>query len=348
MRGIEQIYRKRHLRVSAKYQAEVGKAFDRVVERFVKKFGNNPIIRNDENFQFSTNRKLNVELTEMMKRFNSELFEITRSGIGASWEQAEEMNDELVRFYFSGLAEFRKKQAVMMARNTEGVESFINRKHNARKLSDRIWEKSSRLRDELEASLLIGVSEGKSAHEIALQTQQYLKNPDALYRRVRDAKGDLRLSNAAKKLNPGKGVYRSSYQNALRLTATEINMAYRTADHDRWQTQDFILGFNVQLSHQHPRYDICDALQGEYPKSFLFVGWHPRCFCHVVPIRMNKDDFIRKLNGEEVKAERITQLPEGMRNWLKSNEKAVLGKKNKPFFVLDNFKVTKNGLKGKY
>ena len=59
----------------------------------------------------------------------------------------------------------------------------------------------------------------------------YLRNPDKLFRRVRDKHGNLRLSKAAKAYHPGRGVYRSSYRNALRLTATENNMAYRTADH---------------------------------------------------------------------------------------------------------------------
>ena len=71
--------------------------------------------------------------------------------------------------------------------------------------------------------------------------RRYLRNPDKLFRRVRDKHGNLRLSKAAKAYHPGRGVYRSSYRNALRLTATENNMAYRTADHLRWQQQPFVV-----------------------------------------------------------------------------------------------------------
>ena len=38
-----------------------------------------------------------------------------------------------------------------------------------------------------------------------------------------------------------RGVYRSSYNNARRLAATETNIAYRTADHLRWQQMDFVI-----------------------------------------------------------------------------------------------------------
>ena len=119
--------------------------------------------------------------------------------------------------------------------------------------------------------------------------RQYLRNPDKLFRRVKDDQGMLRLSKAAKIYHPGQGVYRSSYKNALRLTATEGNLAYRTADHLRWQQLDFVVGIEIRLSNNHtlngvPFTDICDDLAGKYPKDFKFTGWHPFCRCNAIPI----------------------------------------------------------------
>ena len=51
--------------------------------------------------------------------------------------------------------------------------------------------------------------------------------------------------------HPGRGVYRSSYMNARRLAATETNIAYRTADHLRWQKMDFVVGIEIVLSDNH-------------------------------------------------------------------------------------------------
>ncbi|EJW89679.1 hypothetical protein EVA_22214, partial [gut metagenome] len=75
--------------------------------------------------------------------------------------------------------------------------------------------------------------------------------------------------NAAQ-FHPGRGVYRSSYMNARRLAATETNIAYRTADHLRWQDFDFVVGIRIVLSNNHTCLgsdgkphkftDICDEL----------------------------------------------------------------------------------------
>ena len=89
------------------------------------------------------------------------------------------------------------------------------------------------------------------------------------------------------------------------LAAIEINIAYRTADHERWQQLDFIVGIEVRLSNNHtclgkdgkphPFYDICDELKGKYPKDFKFTGWHPHCRCIATTIlktdaEMDADD----------------------------------------------------------
>ena len=107
---------------------------------------------------------------------------------------------------------------------------------------------------------------------MARDLKQYLKHPDKLFRRVRDERGILHFSKNAAAFHPGQGVYRSSYQNARRLAVTETNMAYRTADHERWQNLDFVVGIEIHLSSNHTckgrdgkpyRFeDICDQLQG--------------------------------------------------------------------------------------
>ena len=89
--------------------------------------------------------------------------------------------------------------------------------------------------------------------------RSFLKYPGKLFRRVRDEKDVLFLSKAAQEFHPGRGVYRSSYKNALRLTATETNMAYRSADSRRWQQIPFVIGIKIQCSKtNYPVTDICD------------------------------------------------------------------------------------------
>jgi hypothetical protein len=61
-------------------------------------------------------------------------------------------------------------------------------------------------------------------------------------------------------------------------------MAYRSADVARWEKLDFVTGYEVKLSNNHPEYDICDELAGKYPKTFVFKGWHPNCYDDVTEV----------------------------------------------------------------
>lgn len=89
---------------------------------------------------------------------------------------------------------------------------------------------------------------------------------------MRDKDGNLKLSQAAQKYHPGTGVYRSSYKNAMRVTRTEVNMAYQASDSERWTRSWWVKGIRVSLSNNHtspdskgrpaPLVDICDELAG--------------------------------------------------------------------------------------
>ena len=119
--------------------------------------------------------------------------------------------------------------------NKDAIDKYLNRKTYGLKLSDRVWRLQAGMLEQIEATLQLGILEGKSASDIANDLRMYLKEPNRLFRRVRDKQGELKLSKAAKAYHPGQGVYRSSYKNALRLARNEINKAYRLAQWERWQ-----------------------------------------------------------------------------------------------------------------
>ena len=206
--------------------------------------------------------------------------------------------------------------------------------------------------------------------------RQYLQHPDKLFRRVRDEHGLLKLSQAAKDFHPGRGVYRSSYMNARRLAATETNIAYRTADHLRWQKMDFVVGIEIVLSNNHtirlqpgektsdlpgqmradgtPKAnavrtltDICDTLAGRYPKDFKFTGWHPHCRCHAVTILKTEEEMARDtkriLDGRQPSADSanaVTDTPEAFKNWVEDNRDRIKHASSVPYFIRDNAKYT--------
>ena len=232
--------------------------------------------------------------------------------------------------------------------NLRAMNAFIARKEAGLGLSSRVWKLGEQFKAEMEMALETCIGRGMSAADIAREVKQYLVYPDKLFRRVRDEQGTLRLSKAAAAFHPGQGVYRSSYKNALRMTATENNMAYRSADHNRWNALPFVLGIMVSTSNNHPVEDICDDLAGRYPKEFTFIGWHPWCRCYAVAILADQkemDEYTKALmNGEDVSNWHFTgevkEMPEQWNEWMQANAERI-GKAHAngklPFFIRDNF-----------
>ena len=260
--------------------------------------------------------------------------------------------------------------------HASSLKAFLARKTQGLGLSDRVWRYTEAFKNEIELGLDLGIRSGKSAAAMTRDLRQYLQHPDKLFRRVRDEHGLLKLSQAAKEFHPGRGVYRSSYMNARRLAATETNIAYRTADHLRWQKMDFVVGIEIVLSNNHtirlqpgekasdlpgqmradgtPKAnavrtltDICDTLAGRYPKDFKFTGWHPHCRCRAVTILKTEEEMARDsqriLDGKQPSkdsANAVTDTPEAFKNWVENNRDRIASGHSLPYFVRDNAKYT--------
>ena len=237
-------------------------------------------------------------------------------------------------------------------------KAFLGRKEKGLGLSDRVWRYTTEFKNEIELGLDVGIRNGSDAAKMARELNTFLQNPDKLFRRVRDEHGMLKLSKAAKGFHPGQGVYRSSYKNARRLAATETNMAYRTADYERWQQMDFVVGIEIHLSNNHtclgrdgkphPFTDICDELQGVYPKDFKFTGWHPHCRCYATTIFKTDEEFKadeeRMLRGEEPTAPEdsenaVNDMPKQFNDWIEEHREQIELSRlrgNEPYFLRDN------------
>jgi len=210
-------------------------------------------------------------------------------------------------------------EAGTFAHREKAAAVFIDRKVRGINLSERVWRLEAGLKVQIETVLQLAILDGKSAIETANELKKYLKNPDTLFRRVRDAKGKLQLSQAAKFYKPGIGVYRSPYKNAHRLVRNEINNAYRRADWEQMQDLDFVTGYRIQLSNNHPVTDICDTLKGIYPKSFQWSGWHVQCRCHMIKEIISLDQFAKMERGEFSPVQ-TTKLPEMIKCWVEDNK----------------------------
>ena len=146
------------------------------------------------------------------------------------------------------------------------------------KPSQRVWD----LRDENEVRLrrlvASGIAQGKSAASVSRDIRGLLVQPLTLR--------GLALAAAA----PGRGVYRSAYKNALRLTRTETNRAFIMADVVFAKKKDWKLMWQVSAGARDA--DECDALHGdvmtpaEFDKKYPL---HPQCLCYSVAVPENLD-----------------------------------------------------------
>lgn len=317
------------------------------------------------------NEDIQKYIDNYLKKFSEEIRIRIRNYIAASWDLAENKNDEILKesLKIAGVAGtviigskviydwFNRvspkvvskhsgitlDDVIAAPRRTEAVDKFmLSRRLN---LSERVWDLTGQNKQMIEELLQNGILKGQSASEIGITLRRFLANPDIFYRKVRNAEtGKLELSANAKAFHPGQGVARSPRLNTTRLVANEVNIAYRTADYRRWQLNPMVVGFNVSVTGNHVT-DMCDELAGDYPKTFFFTGWHVLCRCIAKAILISRDEmkgYIHSILKGEVhgsiqSVNAVKEMPEGFNNWVEKNAERVSGWKSQPYWVQDNF-----------
>lgn len=354
-------YNARLTRYLARQAAKIQKIINASISQSVLSAERTGVRANaDGDFFFRDYPTLSKQIDGILHDMAAKVTETIQAGVEWAWDLSNTKNDDMVWRIVKSIGSTRVPYGAVAKwtqKNLPALEAFQNRKVSGMGLSDRVWAYSRGIKGDLELALDLGLGEGKSADALSRAVRSYLREPDRLYRRVRDEKGVLRLSKSASNYHPGQGVYRSSYKNAKRLALNETNMAYRLSDHERWGEQDFVLGIEVHLSNNHtcldskgvprPFYDICDELEGKYPKWFVFRGWHVNCRCYATAILASQEDMIDYLaamdeNGvSSYKFQGYVQdVPKQMKDWLAENEDRILRSKHLPYFLTDNPRIS--------
>ena len=338
----------KHIRYVEAYAQQVAKIYAGSIGRLAR-IGSTITLSPDEVFKYSKQSKFKAQFNSIFSEMAENLNAVVLKGIKQQWDFGDEKAISEAMYKLKGTVSpkaFEKIASDNFGSTAKALDAFLSRKDKGLGLSDKIWNYTNQFKGEMELALQLCIREGKSAGDLAIEMQKYLREPEKLFRRVADEFGNLHLSKSSKKYSPGLGVYRSSYKNALRLTRTEINMAYRSAENERYRTIPFIVGFEVRLSNAHPAVDICDDLKGKYPKSFIYRGWHPQCLCHSVPIFATDSEFEtleeQILSGESISPinsqNAIKSVPKGFSDWIDSNKERSQGWKSQPYFIRDNFR----------
>lgn len=332
-------YRNKFLKRQLAYERKFRPIFNKVADQFA-------MLSGDPNAKFSKafkyNGVINKKIDIIIEAFHKDTLDLTELEIEKSWGLSNEKNDLIVKNYISTISGIKAVQkASFFFPNIPALKAFISGTHGAETLSNSVWQVAKQVRQEMSLHLGIGIANGDSAQVISRRIRTYLNNPDALFRRIRDNKGRLVASQKMiefRKTNGlTQGTYTSAYKNAMRLARTNTNTAYLLADNLRWAQEPMVIGIHIEISAQHKIYDICDECQGDYPKFFVWTGWHVLCLCHQTPILMPRDDFKDYLKGDQpLKAEQITEIPENFQKYMRSNFNRYSGYKNLPFFMQDN------------
>ncbi len=248
-------------------------------------------------------------------------------------------------------------KAIRAVRDTTAA-AFIQSRLKASKglnLAQSVWNYCQQTKSEFEVAMsnaiADGIKGGISAEELGRKVRKYLNDPDMMYRRYHTVKvlkngqkkdvvtwyrrrvidGKVRFVNEPLE-NVGTGVYRSARKNAFRLARTEINAAYLRGHNERWRNEPFVIGQFIHVSPQHVIDDICNELEGRYPKDFVFASWHPQCMCTSDPIMIEgeeKKEFYRRLMAGEDMSDyaspyTVTDTPEQYQRYIEGNEEAIL------------------------
>lgn len=336
----------------AVYNKRLGRLYSDYVKKLTSLGYGEDVLEDDALFNFDNFPQLKARLNDIFNDYYQNSLLCYKSGITDGVALAYN-HDEMVIGGYSVLND----KAIRVARDTAAATFISNRlkTKNGLNLAQIVWNYCQQTKSEFEMAMsntiADGIKQGSSAEEIGKSIRRYLNDPDMMYRRYHTIKvqkngkkkdvvtwrrrriidGKVRfIEEPLEKV--GMGVYRSARKNALRVARTEINSAYHKARNERWQNEPFVIGQYIHVSPQHNIDDICNDLEGRYPKDYVWISWHPQCICTSDPITIQgeekKEFYKRLMAGEDmsnyVSPFAVLTMPEKYNQYIKDNSEAIV------------------------
>lgn len=324
---------------SEKVVSQLKKIYERAAREIAKLTAASNIDPN-KLFKLSRYPLIKSRVDKLLREMSAQMQKVIETGTLQSWAIANAKNDALIDYMSkrTGIDKQVLRQRYNYgARNEDALKAFQQRKEGGLGLSQRVWKSARSAKEEITTAIDTAITEGTPAAKLSQLFRQALIEPNKRFKRG---------SKNWRRYHPGQGVYRSSYKNAMRVARTEINMAYREADYQRWSQMDFVKGIEIKLSNNPHHCDICASLVGRYPKDYVFLGNHPQCRCYAVPILLDMDEYNSyeraTLKGEEYKPNNpVSTLPEGAKKWFSENKRKIKKAKSLPYIITKNLKYYK-------
>lgn len=286
----------------------------------------------DGEFRFDDDTVSRRLIRDVQQRFVDDMQSIIYSGITKEWRESERIQDlivDKVLSFYDVTNKRGEKYREYYQTDSGAYRAFNDRRSRGLNLSRNLWSQAEDYKVALEETISLGIQRGTSAVTLSKKISQYLQDFD----KIRD--------DYTEKFGKASLVKNCEYR-SIRLARSEINMAYRTAEQERWKRMDFILGYEIKLSKAHKHEDICDCLAGQYPKDFKWTGWHPNDMCHAVPIIMSDEEFWgfdEDGNDVETSSRYVDDVPLGMKQWVISHKAYIKDATNNgtlPYFYGQN------------
>lgn len=295
----------------------------------------------DKPFKWSDYPQTRKQIADIQMQFVDDIHSVIYRGTSEEWKNSNEVQDliaDKVLQAYDAIVD-KKKYTVLYQTNSDALKAFQSRKDKGFNISDKLWNQSTIYKEELEAAISCAIQKGTSAITLSKQISKYLLDFPSLKKDYKEKYG------SAKHLLDCE--YRS-----IRLAASEINMAYRTAENERWKQMDFVVGYEIKLSSSHhhrmPHGDICDMLAGRYPKDFVWTGWHPNDLCYKIPILKTEEEFWKWDGLSDVSTESINEvkdIPDEFKKWVLDNQQKIEKARERntlPYFLRDNKSIVQN------
>ena len=313
----------------AKYVALVEEIYEQLNLEAAKLVGNTGYSSDAEiPFKWSDYPQTKKRISDIQEQFVEDIHAVIYRGTSEEWKNSNEVQDLLVNAVLKSYdAQVDgEKYKMYYQTNSEALQAFQQRKDKGYAISDKLWQQSSLYKQELEEAISCAIQKGTSAITLSKQISKYLLDFPQLQTDYKERFGKASKANDCE--------YRS-----IRLARSEINMAYRQAENQRWQQMDFVVGYEIKLSGSHHVDDICDQLKGKYPKTFIWTGWHPNDMCYKIPILKTEEEFWAWDGRGEATTDSVNEVkdvPEGFKQWIDNNIHRAKSWESTPYFIRDN------------
>ena len=283
----------------------------------------------DREFRFSDYPQIKAQVDEMAANYVADMENLIYAGTSAEWANSNLVQDLLVnkvlKAYNAQVS--GEKYKVYYDPNSEHLRAFQTRRDRGMNLSQRLWNQSSDMLTELEETISTAIQKGMSAVTLSKRISKYLQDFPKMQK------------DYAKRYGKATRSYDCEYR-SIRLARSEINMAYRSSENERWRKLDFVVGYEIKVSHKHRVPDICDDLAGKYPKDFEWVGWHPNCTDYKIPILKTEEEFFSI--DDKPSVNEVKDVPDSFKQWVRDNQASIKRAERRgtaPYFVRDNRKL---------